>query len=185
MGMLSSSAQYSPTLYSTSRFKCSSRSSGGACIRLPLPLRLLLSYSLNHTQGALLWCTFPDQSLKLETLKSILCCTSLFYRTAPLLGSWCMRMDYKNAHFNHASQSSHFEKRTIRCGNKTSVAASTYLQSNDFIDRHLEYGWYVAMCLPLFKQLLQPIYIFSPYPLSSVSPTLITIMVVIDYEVNK
>ena len=62
------------------------------------------------------------------------------FRTGPLIGTWCMRMEGKNSYFKRAAQSSNFKNVSYTVAKKHQRLLCAYLQSDNFFDRSLECG---------------------------------------------
>ena len=62
------------------------------------------------------------------------------FRTGPLIGTWCMRMEGKNSYFKRAAQSSKFKNVSYTAAKKHQRLLCAYLQSDNLFDRSLECG---------------------------------------------
>ena len=62
------------------------------------------------------------------------------YRTGPLIGTWCMRMEGKNAYFKRAAQSSNYKNVAYSVAKRHQRLLCGHLRSEIFFDRVLESG---------------------------------------------
>ena len=104
----------------------------------------LLSDILLHSQNALYGAFSPPNFKVYIHVKLIICSVRKYstsiYRTGPLVATWCMRMEGKNAYFKSAAQCSNFKNVAYSVARRHQRLLCGYLQSKNFFDKELELG---------------------------------------------
>ena len=65
---------------------------------------------------------------------------SYFYRTGPLIATWCMRMEGKNSYFKRAAQTSNFKNVAYSVAKRHQRLLCGYLISGKFFDQEMQIG---------------------------------------------
>lgn len=89
---------------------------------------------------------FPQQLLRLVLYKCIIACHIncfffvLLYRTGPLVTSWCMRMEAKNAYFKKVARIGNFKNAPYSVAKRHQHLLCAYLQGRFFSYYELQCG---------------------------------------------
>ena len=87
----------------------------------------------------IIWYIFPSKlygKCHFCEMQYYLCLSLCCYRTGPLIGTWCMRMEGKNSYFKRAAQTSNFKNVPYSVAKRHQRLLCSYLLSGNVLIRN-------------------------------------------------